>query len=134
MPRPSETVCLVLASIPKSKHRFGLAEVVGTELEDRFGAGLRPELLAPFDPPVDLLDRRLHRAGHDRQAPAAVLVISHLRGPVAQIPQGLKDQPPWIALAALIRWGAEFGRAGSQLRQDRLHLARPDGLDPAHVN
>lgn len=36
----------------------GFTQVVGGELEQRFGA-LVPKLLGPLDPAVDMLDRRL---------------------------------------------------------------------------
>src|SRR5262245_26090481 len=113
-----------LAVIPELPYGFGLAQIVGPELEDGFGAGLRPELLASLHPPVDLFDHRLHRAGHDRQALPAIIVVPHPRRPVAQVSNGLEDQHSWIALAAPFRRWTEFGRTGFQLRQNRLHLPR----------
>src|SRR5262249_27426903 len=38
-----------------------LAQVGRPDLKDRFRAPLQPKLLAPLDPPVQLLDRALHR-------------------------------------------------------------------------
>jgi len=43
--------------LPERFHRLGLAQVVGTELEDRLGSLLGPELLRPLDAAVELLDR-----------------------------------------------------------------------------
>ena len=40
----------------------GVTQVVGTELQDRFAGGLKPEFLASLDPAVDLLDRRFDMA------------------------------------------------------------------------
>ena len=58
-----------------------------------------PELLAPLDPPVELLDPRLDRAAGHRQARLAITPIVHPRGVVAEIPTlTLQDTPGVIRL------------------------------------
>src|SRR3972149_6503781 len=55
------------AAFPEVAERVGFAEVVGGQLQQRLGA-LVPELFAPFDAAVDLLNCRFDVTGGDRQA------------------------------------------------------------------
>ena len=60
--------------------RFGaavLAEVGRADFQDGLGPAPQPELLGPFDPPVDLLDERLDRGARDRQSLPPVSRIIH---------------------------------------------------------
>src|SRR5208283_2661931 len=72
---------------PKGGEGFGLAQVVGCQLEERLGATFGPELLASFDATVDLFDRRFDMTAGNRQSLATVLVVSHARLLVLQVAQ-----------------------------------------------
>jgi hypothetical protein len=41
---------------PEGGRRVGFTPVVGRQLQQDFGTAFGPELLGPFDSPVDLLD------------------------------------------------------------------------------
>src|SRR5208337_1784635 len=125
---------LRLTRIPELAHGLSLAQVVRSQLEDRFRAWLRPELLAPLYAFVHHLDHRLHGAGHDWQTLATVVVISHSVGVVLQVAQRLEDSLPRVAVGALGWRCTQDCGTFFQLSQDRRHLTRPDGLNPSLVN
>src|ERR1700722_6041788 len=80
---------LCLPGLPKGIERLVVAQVVGTQLQNRFGSCLRPELLRPLHALVELLHRRLDVAARDRQPLPAILGVAHLVLMVLQVRQRL---------------------------------------------
>ena len=67
--KPIEAVGTAVAALPRSRllpalperfQRLVVAELIRPQLQNRLRPVLRPELLGALDPPVDLLDHRLH--------------------------------------------------------------------------
>ena len=72
---------------PEEVEGGGVGELVGSKLSQGFAAGGGPEFFAPFEPLIDLFDRRLDRAGGDRQARLVIGRVVHPRLLVGQVRQ-----------------------------------------------
>ena len=66
-----------LVAEPEGIERGGVAEVVGSQLQNRFAGRSQPKFLGPLHPTVDLLDRRFNMAAGQRQPQASVLGVIH---------------------------------------------------------
>ena len=113
---------------------LGVAELVGTELQQGFASRGGPEFLRAFHTLVDLLHRRFDVAGRDRQSLAAVIRVVHPRLLVGQIGQRRGHDLPGVGFAGVGRGRAEFRPAGGQFGDHRAHPSLPDPSDPAEEN
>jgi hypothetical protein len=86
----------IQATGPELVGDVGLAQSVGNELE-HWGGPIRPELLNPFDPPVDMLDGGFDGTADERQVLFSVLGISHPLASVGQVGQRTGNLSLWRA-------------------------------------
>src|SRR3989304_1957736 len=120
------------AAFPEVAERVGFAEVVGGQLQQRLGA-LVPELFAPFDAAVDLLNCRFDVTGGDRQALLPIGGVLHSRRLVREIPQRVGDDPPRRRVRLILRRRAQFVRSRRQRREQRLDVSFPQVLCPQAI-
>src|ERR1035438_9585215 len=94
---------LGLAILPELAQRFVLAQVVGTQLQDRLGAFLRPEFLGALHALVELLHGGLHITARDRQAQPAIFRVTHLLLVILQVRQRARYDLTRTRFAILLR-------------------------------
>ena len=78
------------AARPEFVDDLGLAQPVGDQVQHGFNP-LIPEFLGPFDPAVELFNRRLDRAARERQALATVCIVLHPASLIEQVGQRTVD-------------------------------------------
>ena len=130
----SGTGGLVRSAEPEGVEGGGVAELIGSELQQGFAATCGPELFAPLDAAADLFDGGLDVAGSDRQTSAAVGRVVPAGRLVRQVGPCVREDFPRVGLGGVFRERAKFCQAARHFRDDTRHFAWPDPGDPADVD
>ena len=124
----------ILAAFPEGLQRLAVTQVVRPQLQHGFAALLRPKLLRPLHPMVDLLHHRLDVAARDGKTLPPILVITHLVLMVAQVLQRLVHYASRARFRLILLGQAQLGLARLQGGDDRDHPALPHPADPPPIH